>query len=78
MSPQKERKSKITTNNFFINIDVQILIKCLSLIPVFRSRGKLISEFESCMVYKVSSKTVMATQRNLILKKKNKAKIKMF
>ena len=33
-------------------------------------RGRQNSEFEANMVYRESSKTVRATQRNLVLKKK--------
>jgi hypothetical protein len=35
-------------------------------------RGRWISEFEASLVYKVSSRTAMATQRNPVLKKQNK------
>jgi hypothetical protein len=35
-------------------------------------RGKWISEFEASLVYKVSSRTARATQRNPVLKKQNK------
>jgi hypothetical protein len=37
-------------------------------------RGRQISEFEASLVYKVSSKTARATQRNPVLKKQNKTK----
>jgi hypothetical protein len=37
-----------------------------------RSRGRQISEFEACLVYRVSSRTARATQRNPVLKNKNK------
>ena len=40
----------------------------------FRSRR--ISEFEASLVYKVSSRTARATQRNLVSKKKQKTKTK--
>jgi hypothetical protein len=33
-------------------------------------RGRQISEFEASLVYRVSSRTVRATQRNPVLKKK--------
>jgi hypothetical protein len=33
-------------------------------------RGRLISEFESSLVYKVNSRTARAIQRNPVLKKK--------
>jgi hypothetical protein len=36
------------------------------------SRGRWISEFEASLVYKVSSRTARATQRNPASKKKNK------
>jgi hypothetical protein len=35
-------------------------------------RGRQISEFEASLVYRVSSRTARATQRNPVLKKKNK------
>jgi hypothetical protein len=45
-----------------------------------RGRGRRISEFEASLVYKVSSRTARATQRNPVLKepkkKKNKKKQK--
>jgi hypothetical protein len=37
-------------------------------------RGRRISEFEASLVYKVSSRTARATQRNPVLKNKNKNK----
>jgi hypothetical protein len=37
-------------------------------------RGRQISEFESSLVYKVSSRTARATQRNPVLKTKAKTK----
>jgi hypothetical protein len=37
-------------------------------------RGRQISEFEANLVYKVSSRTARATQRNSLVKKKPKAK----
>jgi hypothetical protein len=37
-------------------------------------RGRWISEFKASLVYKVSSRTARATQRNLVLKKPNKKK----
>jgi hypothetical protein len=39
-------------------------------------RGRRISEFEASLVYKVSSRTARATQRNLVSKNKNKNKNK--
>jgi hypothetical protein len=40
-------------------------------------RGRWISEFEASLVYRVSSKTARATQRNLVLKnQKSKSKTK--
>jgi hypothetical protein len=39
-------------------------------------RGRQISEFEASLVYRVSSRTVKATQRNLVSKNKNKKKPK--
>jgi hypothetical protein len=44
-----------------------------------RGRGRWISEFEASLVYRVSSRTARATQRNPVLKKtkqKNKTKNK--
>jgi hypothetical protein len=35
-------------------------------------RGRQISEFKASLVYKVSSRTVRATQRNPVSKKQNK------
>jgi hypothetical protein len=35
-------------------------------------RGRQISEFEASLVYKVSSRTARAIQRNLVLKNKQK------
>jgi hypothetical protein len=37
-------------------------------------RGRQISEFEASLVYKVSSRTAWATQRNPVSKNKNKTK----
>jgi hypothetical protein len=39
-------------------------------IPALRGRGRWISEFEVSLVYKVSSRTDRAIQRNPVLKKK--------
>jgi hypothetical protein len=41
-----------------------------------KGRGRQISEFEACMVYKVSSRTGRAIQRNPVSKKTNKQKTK--
>jgi hypothetical protein len=38
-------------------------------------RGRRISEFKASLVYRVSSRTAKATQRNPISKKKKKKKI---
>jgi hypothetical protein len=35
-------------------------------------RGRRISEFEAGLVYRVSSRTARATQRNLVLKKRKR------
>jgi hypothetical protein len=40
-------------------------------------RGRRISEFEASLVYRVSSKTVRATQRNPVSKKPKKKKKKV-
>jgi hypothetical protein len=39
-------------------------------------RGRQISEFEASLVYRVSSRTARATQRNPVWKKKKKKKRK--
>jgi hypothetical protein len=39
-------------------------------------RGRQISEFEASLVYRVSSRKARATQRNPVLKNKNKTKQK--
>jgi hypothetical protein len=39
-------------------------------------RGRWISEFEASLVYRVSSRTARATQRNLVSKKRKKEKEK--
>jgi hypothetical protein len=39
-------------------------------------RGRGISEFEASLIYRVSSRTARATQRNPVLKKKKKRKKK--
>ena len=39
-------------------------------------RGRRISEFEASLVYRVSSRTDRAIQRNPVLKKQNKTKTK--
>jgi hypothetical protein len=39
-------------------------------------RGRRISEFEASLVYKVSSRTARATQRNPVWKKNKKTKTK--
>jgi methyltransferase-like protein len=39
-------------------------------------RGRQISEFEASLVYKVSSRTARATQRNPVWKKKKKKTVK--
>jgi hypothetical protein len=36
------------------------------------SRGRRISEFKASLIYRVSSRTAKATQRNPVLKKQNK------
>jgi hypothetical protein len=42
-----------------------------------RGRGRQISEFKVSLVYKVSSRTARATQRNPVLKNKKKTKQKL-
>jgi hypothetical protein len=41
----------------------------MPLIPALGGRGRQISEFKVSLVYRVSSRTPMATQRNPVLKK---------
>jgi hypothetical protein len=41
---------------------------CTPLIPALRGRGRRISEFEASLVYRVSSRTARATQRNPVSK----------
>jgi hypothetical protein len=41
-----------------------------------RGRGRQISEFKASLVYRMSSRTARATQRNPVSKKKNKNKKK--
>jgi hypothetical protein len=40
-------------------------------------RGRWISEFEASLVYRVSSRTARAIQRNPVSEKKKKKKVKM-
>jgi hypothetical protein len=49
---------------------------CTPLIPALGSRGRQISEFEVSLVFRVSSRTARAIQRNPVSKKKNKNKNK--
>jgi hypothetical protein len=44
----------------------------MPLIPELGGRGRRISEFKASLVYKVSSRTARATQRNPASKKPNK------
>jgi hypothetical protein len=44
----------------------------MPLIPALGSRGRQISEFKASLVYRVSSRTARATQRNPASKNKNK------
>ena len=46
------------------------------LIPALRVKGRQISELEASLVYRMSSRTIRATQRNLI-SKTNKTNIKI-
>ena len=56
----------------------------MPLIPAVRRQRQVdVCEFEASLVYRVSSRTARATERNPVLKKKtkpnqNKTKIKMF
>jgi hypothetical protein len=45
---------------------------CTPLIPALGKQGQAISEFEASQVYKVSSRTARAIQRNSVLKNKTK------
>jgi hypothetical protein len=42
---------------------------CTPVIPALGSRSRQISEFEASLVYRVSSRTARATQRNPVSKK---------
>jgi hypothetical protein len=44
----------------------------MPLIPELGGKGRWISEFEASLVYKVSSRTARATQRNPVSKNKTK------
>jgi hypothetical protein len=46
----------------------------MPLIPALGGRGRQISEFEASLVYRMSSRTARATQRNPVLKKKKQNK----
>jgi hypothetical protein len=46
----------------------------MPLIPALGGRGRQISEFEASLVYKVSSRTARATQRNPVSKNQKKKK----
>jgi hypothetical protein len=46
----------------------------MPLILHFGGRGRWISEFKASLVYRVSSRTARATQRNPVSKNKNKNK----
>jgi hypothetical protein len=41
---------------------------------MWRSRGRLISRFEASLIYRVSSRTARATQRNPVSKNQKKKK----
>jgi hypothetical protein len=45
-------------------------------IPALGGRGRWISEFKASLIYRVSSRTASATQRNLVSKKKKLSKEK--
>jgi hypothetical protein len=45
---------------------------CTPFISAFGSRGRQISELEASLVYRVSSRTAKAAQRNPVSKKKKK------
>jgi hypothetical protein len=42
--------------------------------PLVRGRGRRISEFEATLIYRVSSRTARAIQRNPVSKKQKKKK----
>jgi hypothetical protein len=48
----------------------------MPLIPALRRKSRWISEFEASLVYKVSSRTARATQRNPVSKNQKKRKPK--
>jgi hypothetical protein len=48
----------------------------MPLIPAFGGRGRQISEFVASLVYRVSSRTARATQRNPVSKNQKKKKKK--
>ena len=47
----------------------------INIIPALGGRGRQISEFEASLVYKVSSRTARAIQRNPVSKNQKKKKI---
>jgi hypothetical protein len=49
---------------------------CRPLIPALGGRGRRISEFKTSLVYRVSSRTARATQRNPVSKNKQTNKNK--
>jgi hypothetical protein len=47
----------------------------MPLIPELGGRGRRISEFKASLVYRVSSRTAWATQRNPVSRKKKELKV---
>ena len=47
----------------------------MSLIPALWSRGRWIPEFKDSLVYRASSRTPKATERDLVSENKNKNKL---
>ena len=47
----------------------------MSLIPALWSRGRWILEFKASLVYRASSRTPKATERDLVSENKNKNKL---
>jgi hypothetical protein len=58
----------------FKNVFIARQCWCMPLITALGSRGRRISEFKASLVYRVSSRTARATQRNSVSKKKENEK----
>ena len=60
-----------------MELELQVVVSChhgadskQNNLPGGRGRGRRISEFKASLVYRVSSRTARATQRNPVSKKK--------